>query len=199
MELSRLTRDGTAEPISRDQILRRERGQANRYGKTAHRNLQHRNKCVHLLLCAREDPKKILCSRFLTTVVVHKKQTGVAELRPSLSHLRPSMPHRSRFLNNWNICLYNSFRFRQTLWSVNAHTVAELISQLLSRLSNRYDTPINAEEGLLLWYLSSIQTRKLPTETVSSQRCRIRYASHLLVHRTQTDFDEKGTWKNTIQ
>ena len=27
MEMSRLTRDGTAEPISRDQILRRERGQ----------------------------------------------------------------------------------------------------------------------------------------------------------------------------
>ena len=30
MEMSRLTRDGTAEPVSRDQILRRERGQ----GKT---------------------------------------------------------------------------------------------------------------------------------------------------------------------
>ena len=27
MEMSRLTRDGTSEPISRDQILRRERGQ----------------------------------------------------------------------------------------------------------------------------------------------------------------------------
>ena len=27
MEISRLTRDGTAEPVSRDQILRRERGQ----------------------------------------------------------------------------------------------------------------------------------------------------------------------------
>ena len=29
MEKSRLTRDGTAEPVSRDQILRRERGQGN--------------------------------------------------------------------------------------------------------------------------------------------------------------------------
>ena len=29
MEMSRLTRDGTAEPISRDQIFRRERGQGN--------------------------------------------------------------------------------------------------------------------------------------------------------------------------
>ena len=29
MEVSRLTRDGTAEPVSRDQILRRERGQGN--------------------------------------------------------------------------------------------------------------------------------------------------------------------------
>ena len=29
VEMSRLTRDGTAEPISRDQILRRERGQGN--------------------------------------------------------------------------------------------------------------------------------------------------------------------------
>ena len=29
MEMSRLTRDGTAEPISRDQILRHERGQGN--------------------------------------------------------------------------------------------------------------------------------------------------------------------------
>ena len=29
MEMSRLTRDGTAEPASRDQILRRERGQGN--------------------------------------------------------------------------------------------------------------------------------------------------------------------------
>ena len=29
MEMSRLTRDGTAEPVSRDQILRRERGQRN--------------------------------------------------------------------------------------------------------------------------------------------------------------------------
>ena len=29
MEMSRLTRDGTAEPVSRDQILRRERGQGN--------------------------------------------------------------------------------------------------------------------------------------------------------------------------
>ena len=29
MEMSRLTRDGTAEPVSRDQILRRERGQDN--------------------------------------------------------------------------------------------------------------------------------------------------------------------------
>ena len=27
--MSRLTRDGTAEPVSRDQILRRERGQGN--------------------------------------------------------------------------------------------------------------------------------------------------------------------------
>ena len=29
MEMSRLTRDGTAEPVSRDQIIRRERGQGN--------------------------------------------------------------------------------------------------------------------------------------------------------------------------
>ena len=29
VEISRLTRDGTAEPVSRDQILRRERGQGN--------------------------------------------------------------------------------------------------------------------------------------------------------------------------
>ena len=29
MEINRLTRDGTAEPVSRDQILRRERGQGN--------------------------------------------------------------------------------------------------------------------------------------------------------------------------
>ena len=29
MEMSRLTRDGTAEPVSRDQILTRERGQGN--------------------------------------------------------------------------------------------------------------------------------------------------------------------------
>ena len=29
MEMTRLTRDGTAEPISPDQILRRERGQGN--------------------------------------------------------------------------------------------------------------------------------------------------------------------------
>ena len=29
MEKTRLTRDGTAEPVSRDQILRRERGQGN--------------------------------------------------------------------------------------------------------------------------------------------------------------------------
>ena len=29
--MSRLTRDGTAEPVSRDQILRRERGQGNIY------------------------------------------------------------------------------------------------------------------------------------------------------------------------
>ena len=29
MEMSRLTRDGTAEPVSHDQILRRGRGQAN--------------------------------------------------------------------------------------------------------------------------------------------------------------------------
>ena len=29
MEMSRLTRDGTAEPVSRDEILRRERGQGN--------------------------------------------------------------------------------------------------------------------------------------------------------------------------
>ena len=33
MEMSRLTRDGTAKPVSRDQILRRERGQGkNHYG-----------------------------------------------------------------------------------------------------------------------------------------------------------------------
>ena len=29
MEISRLTRDGTAEPVSRDKILRRERGHGN--------------------------------------------------------------------------------------------------------------------------------------------------------------------------
>ena len=29
MEMGRLTRDGTAEPVSRDQFLRRERGQGN--------------------------------------------------------------------------------------------------------------------------------------------------------------------------
>ena len=31
VEISRLTRDGTAEPVSRDQNLRRERGQGNIY------------------------------------------------------------------------------------------------------------------------------------------------------------------------
>ena len=31
MKMSRLTRDGTAEPVSRDQILRRERGQGNEF------------------------------------------------------------------------------------------------------------------------------------------------------------------------
>ena len=31
MEMSRLTRDGTAEPVSRDQILRRERGQGKKH------------------------------------------------------------------------------------------------------------------------------------------------------------------------
>ena len=31
MEMSRLTRDGTAEPVSRDQILRRERGQGRKH------------------------------------------------------------------------------------------------------------------------------------------------------------------------
>ena len=31
MKMSRLTRDGTAEPVSRDQILWRERGQGNIY------------------------------------------------------------------------------------------------------------------------------------------------------------------------
>ena len=31
MEMSRLTRNGTAEPVSRDQILRREGGQGNMY------------------------------------------------------------------------------------------------------------------------------------------------------------------------
>ena len=31
MEVSRLTRDGTAEPVSRNQILRREQGQGNFY------------------------------------------------------------------------------------------------------------------------------------------------------------------------
>ena len=31
MEMSRLTRDGTAEPVSRDQILRHARGQGNIY------------------------------------------------------------------------------------------------------------------------------------------------------------------------
>ena len=31
MEMSRLTRDGAAEPVSRDQILRHERGQGNIY------------------------------------------------------------------------------------------------------------------------------------------------------------------------
>ena len=31
VEMSRLTRAGTAEPVSRDQILRRERGQGNIY------------------------------------------------------------------------------------------------------------------------------------------------------------------------
>ena len=30
-DMSELTRDGTVEPISRDQILRRERGQGNKY------------------------------------------------------------------------------------------------------------------------------------------------------------------------
>ena len=31
MEMSRLTRDGTAEPVSRDKFIRRERGQENIY------------------------------------------------------------------------------------------------------------------------------------------------------------------------
>ena len=31
LQMSRLTRDGTAEPVSRDQVLRRERGQGNIY------------------------------------------------------------------------------------------------------------------------------------------------------------------------
>ena len=31
IEMSRLTRDGTGEPVSRDQILRHERGQGNNY------------------------------------------------------------------------------------------------------------------------------------------------------------------------
>ena len=31
VEMSRLTRDGTAEPVSRDQIIRRERGQGKKH------------------------------------------------------------------------------------------------------------------------------------------------------------------------
>ena len=41
MEMSRLTRDGTAEPVSRDQILRRERGQGNIYFPRLADHVQH--------------------------------------------------------------------------------------------------------------------------------------------------------------
>ena len=52
MEISRLTRDGTAEPVSRDQILRHARGQGNIYFPCSadHEQDWHLTRLIHTLL-----------------------------------------------------------------------------------------------------------------------------------------------------
>ena len=64
MEMSRLTRDGTAEPVSRDQILRHERGQGNNRFSCSADHVQdwqpypvdpyssYKNMCDHTYYCS---------------------------------------------------------------------------------------------------------------------------------------------------
>ena len=52
IEMSRLARDGTAEPVSRDQILRRERGQGNIHffcSADHEQDWQHLTRFIHTL------------------------------------------------------------------------------------------------------------------------------------------------------
>ena len=73
--MSRLTRDGTAEPVSRDQILRRERGQGNIHFSCSADHVQDWQSytvdpyscyvCGHTLLCGTCLPEA------LVVIVVH--------------------------------------------------------------------------------------------------------------------------------
>ena len=45
VEMSRLTRDGTAEPVSRDQILRRERGEGKKHFSCSVNHVQDWQPC----------------------------------------------------------------------------------------------------------------------------------------------------------
>ena len=74
MEMSRLTRDGTAEPVSRDQILRHARGQGNThfpYSADHEQDWHNLTRLIHTLLYICDDHKHIHihCWAFFVVVV----------------------------------------------------------------------------------------------------------------------------------
>ena len=72
MEMSRLTRDGTAEPVSRDQILRHARGQGNIIFpvQLTTSRIGNLTRLIHTLLYVMTIHTYIPCSGFVFTTFV---------------------------------------------------------------------------------------------------------------------------------
>ena len=80
MEMSRLTRDGTAEPVSRDQILRRERGQGKNIFpvQLTTSRIGNLNRSIHILaVCVTIHAYKI--KKGVVLIVIVYDNNGVIE------------------------------------------------------------------------------------------------------------------------
>ena len=152
--MGRLTRGGIAEPVSRDQILRHERGQGNIYFPcSADHEQDWRPYPVDTYSCYMCDHTRPVIMRKRRTKIYSTEMCSfLCSKRPRKMYVftfsdRRYGPQKKRVLQSLgpfsftafrvvSISIFelkNSFRFRQTTLPFYAHTVTVGISQLLSR------------------------------------------------------------------
>ena len=142
-------------------------------------------KCVHFR--ALEDPKKHCAHIFWRPLWVTKK-TGVAKLRPSLLCGLPCLIDPDFWIETSVYTMPSSF---ERLCGRSMHTGSPyLFPSFWADLTAIYQD----QRRFSLNDLSPTYRREKCWRKHSP--CQdVAYASYLLVHQTQTNFDEKGTWK----